>query len=53
MTTEDKYFDDEDDDRCNDAHSECNFCGGIDDEHDLHCPENYDPFALLLREGYD
>ncbi len=32
---------------------ECSICGGIDGEHELTCPENIDPFSLLIREGFD
>lgn len=47
----DEHDPSEDDDI--DSVSQCPLCGGEDDEHALGCPENNDPFALLIREGFD
>lgn len=33
--------------------SECNICMGENGDHDINCPENDSPFAMLLRDGFD
>jgi hypothetical protein len=42
-----KYDDDSDDDEW-----DCGICSGIG-EHDLMCPNNREPFARLMQDGYD
>jgi len=46
-------YEDQEDQEGQDVQSECAFCCRSNDNHAFNCPNNNDPFALLVNEGYD